>query len=120
MQLMEDMLLSMQAKDAKQDEWFAGGLGILRGVAYRLYDEYREYCTIPHILTLIMNSSQDSLTRFLEQNTISEMMAGAFLKAKGSEKLRLRISPLCQIKLRQWQQMKRSHGFFPAMILILI
>lgn len=33
-----------------------------------------------------MNSSQDSLTRFLEQNTISEMMAGAFLKAKGSEK----------------------------------
>ena len=86
MQLMEDMLLSMQAKDAKQDEWFAGGLGILRGVAYRLYDEFKEYCTIPHILTLIMNSSQDSLTRFLEQNTISEMMAGAFLKAKGSEK----------------------------------
>ena len=86
MQLMEDMLLSMQAKDAKQDEWFAGGLGILRGVAYRLYDEFKEYCTIPHILTLIMNSSQESLTRFLEQNTISEMMAGAFLKAKGSEK----------------------------------
>lgn len=86
MQLMEDMLLSMQAKDAKQDEWFAGGLGILRGVAYRLYDEFREYCTIPHILTLIMNSSQENLTRFLEQNTISEMMAGAFLKAKGSEK----------------------------------
>lgn len=86
MQLMEDMLLSMQAKDAKQDEWFAGGLGILRGVAYRLYDEFPEYCTIPHILTLIMNSSQESLTRFLEQNTISEMMAGAFLKAKGSEK----------------------------------
>lgn len=86
MQLMEDMLLSMRAKDAKQDEWFAGGLGILRGVAYRLYDEFKEYCTIPHILTLIMNSSQESLTRFLEQNTISEMMAGAFLKAKGSEK----------------------------------
>ena len=86
MQLMEDMLLSMQAKDAKQDEWFAGGLGILRGVAYRLYDEFKEYCTIPHILTLIMNSSQESLTRFLEQNTISEMMAGAFLKAKGSRK----------------------------------
>jgi len=86
MQLMEDMLLSMQAKDAKQDEWFAGGLGILRGVAYKLYDEFKEYCTIPHILTLIMNSSQESLTRFLEQNTISEMMAGAFLKAKGSEK----------------------------------
>lgn len=86
MQLMEDMLLSMQAKDAKQDEWFAGGLGILRGGAYRLYDEFKEYCTIPHILTLIMNSSQESLTRFLEQNTISEMMAGAFLKAKGSEK----------------------------------
>ena len=31
MQIMEDMLLSLQSKDTKQDEWFAGGLGILRG-----------------------------------------------------------------------------------------
>lgn len=96
MQLMEDMLLSMQAKDAKQDEWFAGGLGILRGVAYRLFDEYREYCTIPHILSLIMNASQDKLTRFLEMNTIAEMMSGAFLKAKGSEKTQASyLSTLC-------------------------
>jgi hypothetical protein len=96
MQLMEDMLLSMQAKDAKQDEWFVGGLGILRGVAYRLFDEFKEYCTIPHIFTLIMNASQEDLTRFLEQNTISEMMAGAFLKAKGSEKTQASyLSTLC-------------------------
>lgn len=96
MQLMEDMLLSMQAKDAKQDEWFAGGLGILRGVAYRLYDEYKEYCTIPHILTLIMNASQEKLTHFLEMNTIAEMMSGAFLKAKGSEKTQASyLSTLC-------------------------
>lgn len=96
MQLMEDMLLSMQAKDAKQDEWFAGGLGILRGVAYRFYDEFRDYCTIPHILSLIMNASQEQLTMFLEQNMIAEMMSGAFLKAKGSEKTQASyLSTLC-------------------------
>lgn len=96
MQLMEDMLLSLQSKDAKQDEWFAGGLGILRGVAFRLWDEYREYCTIPHILTLIMGSSQPELTLFLECNSESAMMAGAFLKAKDSEKTQASyLSTLC-------------------------
>lgn len=85
-QLMEDMLLSMQAKDAKQDEWFTGALGILRGVAYRMFDEYREYCTIPHILNLIMKASARELTLFLEMNSISEMMAGAFIKSADSEK----------------------------------
>lgn len=103
MQLMEDMLLSMQAKDAKQDEWFAGGLGILRGVAYRLFDEFRDtenpekdFCTIPHILMLIMLASPAELTRFLEQNTVAEMMAGAFLKAKDSEKTQASyLSTLC-------------------------
>lgn len=103
MQLMEDMLLSMQAKDAKQDEWFSGGLGILRGVAHRMFDEYQnlenpeeDCCTIPHILMLIMLASPAELTRFLEQNTIAEMMAGAFLKAKDSEKTQASyLSTLC-------------------------
>ena len=96
MQLMEDMLLSLQSKDAKQDEWFAGGLGILRGVAFRLWDEYKEYCTIPHILSLIMMASQQQLTSFLSKNELSEMMAGAFLKAAGSEKTQASyLSTLC-------------------------
>ena len=96
MQLMEDMLLSLQSKDAKQDEWFAGGLGILRGVAFRLWDEYKEYCTIPHILSLIMVATQQELTSFLSKNELSEMMSGAFLKAAGSEKTQASyLSTLC-------------------------
>lgn len=96
MQLMEDMLLSLQSKDAKQDEWFSGGLGILRGVAYRLWDEYRDYCSIPHILSLITSASQQELTFFLESNSESTKMAGAFLKAKDSEKTQASyLSTLC-------------------------
>ena len=96
MQLMEDMLLSLQSKDAKQDEWFSGGLGILRGVAYRMWDEYNEYCTIPHILALIMMATQQQLTEFLSKSELAEMMSGAFLKAAGSEKTQASyLSTLC-------------------------
>ena len=96
MQLMEDLLLSLQSKDAKQDEWFSGGLGILRGVAYRMWDEYTEYCTIPHILALIMTATQKQLTDFLSRSELAEMMSGAFLKAAGSEKTQASyLSTLC-------------------------
>ena len=43
-----------------------------------------------------MNASQEQLTMFLEQNTIAEMLSGAFLKAKGSEKTQASyLSTLC-------------------------
>ena len=96
MQLMEDMLLSLQSKDAKQDEWFFGGLGILRGVAFRFWNDFNEYCTIPHILTAIMSSSQIELTIFLDAHPDSATMASAFLKARDSEKTQASyLSTLC-------------------------
>lgn len=96
MQIMDDMMLSLQPKDAKEDEWFAGSTGILKGVAYKLWDEYPDQCTIPHILLLVLNAGQVELTRFLRSNTIAEAMAGAYLKAEGSEKTQASyLSTLC-------------------------
>lgn len=96
MQLMEDVLLALLPKGEKQNEWVAGGLGILRGVAFRFWDEFPEYCTLPHIMAFIMTASTKQLSIFLQQNLVAEMMAGAYLKAEGSEKTQASyLSTLC-------------------------
>ncbi|CDD84024.1 putative uncharacterized protein [Bacteroides sp. CAG:462] len=96
MQLMEDMLRAFLPPKSEENEWFTGALGILRGVAFRLWDEYRRYCTIPHIVLLIMDASLEELQSFLQRNSLSSMMAGAYLKAAGSEKTQASyISTLC-------------------------
>ena len=40
MQLMEDVLGALMPPTSKQDEWYTGALGILNGVAYRLWDDF--------------------------------------------------------------------------------
>jgi len=96
LQLMEDILLALLPKKEQQNEWVAGGLGILRGVAFRFWDEFPEYCTLPHIMAFIMTASSRQLSMFLQQNLVSEMMAGAYLKAEGSEKTQASyLSTLC-------------------------
>ncbi len=47
-------------------------LGILRGVAFRFWDEFPEHCTLPHILAFIMTVSARQLSLFLQQNLVSE------------------------------------------------
>ena len=47
---------------------------------------FPEYCTLPHIMAFIMTASTRQLSIFLQQNLVAEMMAGAYLKAEGSEK----------------------------------
>ena len=59
-QLMEDVLLALLPKKEQQNEWVAGSLGILRGVAFRFWDEFPEHCTLPHILAFIMTARQGS------------------------------------------------------------
>lgn len=86
LQLMEDVLGTLMPPTAKQDEWYTGALGILNGVAYRLWDEFPEYCTLPHIVNFIMKADTGQLQEFLKLNELSAMMAGAYLKAEGSEK----------------------------------
>lgn len=86
MQLMEDVLGALMPPTSKQDEWYTGALGILNGVAYRLWDEFPECCTLPHIVNFVMKADTGQLQEFLKLNDISAMMAGAYLKAEGSEK----------------------------------
>lgn len=85
-QLMDDILSASIPPDTKKDEWFQGALGILRGVAWVLYDRYRDMCTLPHILNLILMADKHQLFYFLDKYPMSRMLAGAFIDAKGSER----------------------------------
>ena len=76
MQLMEDVLGALMPPTSKQDEWYTGALGILNGVAYRLWDEFPECCTLPHIVNFVMKADTGQLQEFLKLNDISAMMAG--------------------------------------------
>ncbi|MFT0343976.1 type IV secretory system conjugative DNA transfer family protein [Bacteroides thetaiotaomicron] len=86
LQLMDDMLTAYQGKDGKRDEWFNGALGILRGVSIRFYNDYPQFCTIPHIVNFICSAGTVRITSFLEGKHQSRVLAGAFLDAKDSPK----------------------------------
>ena len=66
MQLMEDVLGALMPPTSKQDEWYTGALGILNGVAYRLWDEFPECCTLPHIFNFVMKADTEQLQEFLK------------------------------------------------------
>ena len=53
MQLMEDVLGALMPP---HHQWYTGTLGILNGVAYRLWDEFPECCTLPHIVNFVMKA----------------------------------------------------------------
>lgn len=86
LQIIEDFLKAYQAKDAKQDEWFTGALGILKGVSVRFLNDYPQICTIPHIANFICSAGAERITQFLESSYQSRILSGAFLDAKGSPK----------------------------------
>ena len=61
-------------------------MGILRGVSIRFYNDYPQFCTIPHIVNFICSAGTVRITSFLEGKHQSRVLAGAFLDAKDSPK----------------------------------
>lgn len=86
LQLMNDFLRAFLPEKGKEDEWFQGALGILQGVAFKLWDEYPEYLTLPHICCIITTFTNEQLTSFLTSNVTACSLAGAFISSAGSEK----------------------------------
>lgn len=91
LQLMDDMLTAYQGKDGKRDEWFNGALGILRGVSIRFYNDYPQFCTIPHINTPMLNIPQE-LTAW----KVSETATKSKLEADNAKQCYLEIA--CKIR----------------------
>lgn len=88
-QSMNDFMNAMKPLDGKEDEWFQGALGLLRGVAvcfFHFDKEYARYCTLPHILNFILMATPKELTTFLQNDLMAMKMASGFLGSAGSER----------------------------------
>jgi len=100
MQLMEDVLGALMPPTSKQDEWYTGALGILNGVAYRLWDEFPECCTLPHIVNFVMKADTGQLQEFLKLNDISAMIAGRTSRWRAARRCR---PPMCPPSATMWR-----------------
>lgn len=88
-QLIDDMLKSYVVRGGGKldnDIWLNGALGIFQGVAYRIYLDFPQYCTIPHIVLFCTQSNAKIISSFLEANPKSRGLASAFITAKDSPK----------------------------------
>lgn len=84
-------LLNAYMGEGKKDEWFMGGLGVLKGVAYRFYRHYPQYCTIPHIISFIMHNDRQRLEDFLRGSVESKALASGFIDSSDSERTQASI-----------------------------
>ena len=78
-QYLEDFAKAYKGKDAKEDEWFDGGLGILKGVGVRFFFDYPEYCTMPHIAHFVIQNSSADVKNFVNQRPESRALAKSFI-----------------------------------------
>lgn len=84
LQLMDDILSA--SLPGEHNEWSAGGLGLLKGVGYRFFKDYPEYCTIPHIMNYIVQTSSADMETFLRVRPESKALASAFVDSSRSER----------------------------------
>ncbi len=63
MQLMEDVLGALMPPTSKQDEWYTGALGILNGVAYRLWDEFPDAARCRISVNFVMKADTEDSFR---------------------------------------------------------
>lgn len=74
------------SKGKKQDEWYDAGLGIIQGIAIRMYLDYPQYCTIAHVSNfMIRNKDPKRILDFVSKRVESQGYADEFIKASGSD-----------------------------------
>ncbi|MFV0331947.1 MAG: type IV secretory system conjugative DNA transfer family protein [Dysgonomonas sp.] len=82
LQLLDDLYMSYL--QGTSNEWSDGAKGILQGVGYRFFEEFKEKCTIPHIAMFVCTAGMEKLTAFLKSNVRSRGLASAFLDSESS------------------------------------
>ena len=60
--------------------------GLVGGMMWRLKIDYKEYCTLPHLIALYQYLSTKELVEFLSADITSKAMADAFINGADSER----------------------------------
>jgi hypothetical protein len=70
----------------KQNEWYDMALGAFKGVAWVFFNDYPEYCSLPHICNFIVHSEPEKLLEVIQKNDVAKTYAGALINSQYSEK----------------------------------
>ncbi len=60
--------------------------GLIGGMIWRLKTDFKDACTLPHLIALYQQLDTRGLIKFLSANTTSKAMADAFINGVGSER----------------------------------
>ena len=85
--LLENLLETKDSDDNATSRFFRDAVeGLIGGLIWRLKTDYKDYCTIPHLIALYQQLNTKGLVKFLKGNMTSRAMADAFISGISSER----------------------------------
>ncbi|SFZ89548.1 Type IV secretory system Conjugative DNA transfer [Flaviramulus basaltis] len=85
--LLENLMETKESDDNSTSRFFKDAVeGLISGLIWRLKTDYKDYCTIPHLIALYQQLGTKGLLKFLKADLTSRAMADAFISGVGSER----------------------------------
>ncbi len=85
--LLENLLELKESDNNSTSRFFKDAVeGLIGGLIWRLKTDYKDYCTIPHLIALYQHLDTKALIKFLKTDLTSKAMADAFISGAGSDR----------------------------------
>ncbi|TXG39883.1 type IV secretory system conjugative DNA transfer family protein [Seonamhaeicola maritimus] len=85
--LLENLMETKESDNNSTSRFFKDAVeGLISGLIWRLKMDYKDYCSIPHLMALYQQLGTKGLIKFLKVDLTSRAMADAFISGVGSER----------------------------------
>lgn len=85
--LIENLLELKESGSSGNSHFFnSAAEGLIGGMMWRLKTDYKDYCTLPHLIALYQLLTTKELVAFLSADITAKAMADAFINGAGSER----------------------------------
>ncbi len=85
--LLENLLELKESGSSGASRFFNDAVeGLIGGMIWRLKTDYKDYCTLPHLIALYQHLSTKALVKFLSADLTSKAMADAFISGIDSDR----------------------------------
>lgn len=85
--LLENLLELKESGSTGSSRFFNDAVeGLIGGMIWRLKTDYKDYCTLPHLIALYQHLSTKALVKFLSADLTSKAMADAFISGIDSDR----------------------------------
>ena len=85
--LLENLLELKESDNNSTSRFFKDAVeGLIGGLIWRLKTDYKDYCTIPHLIALYQYLDTKALIKYLKADLTAKAMADAFISGVGSDR----------------------------------